>query len=115
MILIITPHIDAIIDTLQHPFFMTIWGIFAWFVFRWSKMRNRAKKKGRKFNLSIFWDDQKDEILACFVVGLTIIVWDDEFIDWIGYEGEVSSGFNFMVGAITERVYTLIGGSDDGG
>ena len=107
--------IDNTIELLQHPFYMTIWGIVVWFVFVWSKMRNKHKKEGKKWDFSVFWDDQKDEVLACLVVGLTLIVWDDEFFEWIGKEGEeLSSHWYLGVGAITERLYTWSGlGKED--
>lgn len=73
-------YIDLVIDSVQHPFFMMIFGLIFWFSIVWSLDRNKLKAEGKSF-----WDDQKDEMIVAFIGGLIFLVWDDETLSAIEY------------------------------
>ena len=100
--------IDNIIHSLQHPFFMVVFGIIAWFTFLWSLKRNRLKKE----NIN-YWSDQKDEMIVTLMFGMMFLVWDDEIIqayyDITGREGnpELKIYYYLLVGPAVDRLYWL--------
>ena len=79
--------IEAIIESLQHPFFMLVGGLVFWFTFIWSVGRDERRKK-----LMGFWDDQGDEVLVALVGGLVFLIWDDETLYAISYVKDVWIG-----------------------
>lgn len=100
--------IDVAIESLQHPFFMLLYGIGFWFLFLWSIKRNKFKEQ----NIN-FWSDQKDEILVTIMFGLGFLVWDDEIIqayfDVTGKTGdpELKIYYYLLVGVAVDRLYWL--------
>jgi len=100
--------IDTIIDSLQHPFFMVVFGIVFWFLFLWSLKRNKLKEE----NIN-FWQDQKDEMLVTLMFGFMFLVWDDEIIqayyDATGKTGtvEMKIYYYLLVGPAVDRLYWL--------
>jgi hypothetical protein len=112
MLIIFENNVGAIIDTgidsLQHPFFMVVFGISFWFLFLWSIKRNKYKEK----NID-FWHDQKDELYVTLMFGFMFLVWDDEIIEAY-YDATDKTGtpelkvyYYLLVGPAVDRLYWL--------
>ena len=101
--------LDKAILSLQHPFFMVVFGLMFWFAIIWSLEMAHRKKEGISF-----WEDQKDEIVVAFIGGLMFLIWDDEIIqgyyDWqnISGEPELKPYFYLLVAPAIDRIYWAI-------
>lgn len=67
--------IDIVISYLQHPLEIMLLGLALFFALKWGVMRNN-----KKIPEGGFWNDQKDEIVIALIVGLLVLVLDDEAI-----------------------------------
>jgi len=102
-------YIDALLNSLQHPFFMTIGGMVFWFLLKWSILRN---KKGTEYN---FINDQKDEIIVTLFGCLLFLIWDDEIINayydvvlkQAKHEHELKPYYYLIIGFAVERLYQI--------
>jgi len=68
--------VNEALTILQHPFFMGLYGIFAWFALKLSL----ALSKQTVTSFKEFWEDQKDEVLFTLVLSFAFMIWDDEVI-----------------------------------
>jgi hypothetical protein len=101
--------IDVVIASIQHPFFMVLFGLLFWFTLIWSL----EMKKRKKLNLT-FWGDQKDEIAVAIIGGLMFLVFDDEilqaFYDYKEIEGspELKPYYYLLVAPVIDRLYWVV-------
>lgn len=101
--------LDNAILSLQHPFFMVVFGLMFWFAIIWSLDMAKRKKLGLTF-----WEDQKDEIVVAFIGGLMFLIWDDEIIqgynDWQEVSGppELKPYYYLLVAPAIDRIYWAI-------
>ena len=102
-------NIDVIIASIQHPFFMVLFGLLFWFTLIWSlDMQHRKKLK------ISFWADQKDEVIVAIIGGLMFLIWDDEIIqayhDYRDIEGvaELKPYYYLLVAPVIDRIYWAV-------
>lgn len=63
-------------EYIHQPFMMMLAGAVIWFLWKWSRGRNKGIWNGKGF-----WHNQKDEIYLTIGVGGFIIIWDDQAIN----------------------------------
>jgi len=106
--------LDAILNNLSHPFFMVIFSIALTFGVKWSVKKSKFDSKFR------FFQDQKDEMVVTLILGLMLLIWDDELITaWLFLEAyfkgeeydhapqEFHTFYYFLVGPAGDRIIWL--------
>jgi len=106
--------LDFIFQNLNHPFFMVVFSILLTFGIKWSV------KKSKFASRKEFIKDQKDEMFITLIIGLMLLIWDDELISaWIFFDAyirnqeyvyehkEFHTFYYFLVGPAGERLIWL--------
>jgi hypothetical protein len=94
---------------LEHEFFMSFYGLFAWFAFNWAK---RKREMGKRLPFQKWWRENVTDILLGVIVAYAIVAWDDELVE--GYNSFVENDITlqrwmyFLPGFLTGRIMKWI-------
>ena len=93
----------------EHEFFMSFYGLLAWFAFNYAK---RKKELGNKLPFKVWWRANVTDILLGVIVAYAMVAWDDELIEM--YNGFVEDDIvmkrwmYFLPGFLTGRIMKWI-------
>lgn len=94
---------------LEHEFFMSFYGLFAWFAFNYA---TRKHKSGGKLPLRRWWRANATDMLLGVIVAYAIVAWDDELIDaynsFAEQDIELQKWMYFLPGFLTGRIMKWI-------
>jgi hypothetical protein len=104
-------HWTPVADALQHPGLMALYGVFAWFILKWSVARNKGGN-GKAFSNSEWWHKEYDDILVSVVIGMGMVIYDDEFLriwnDYVAKDPVIFNKYLYLLpGPITNIIYKL--------